>query len=132
MITLHLLEDSDTIHPDDWCRPLAISLSGNGYGDTYSESCPYTGTPINNLKWVQAKHVLGSVWWGKTVKEFNGSGYSKHHPVETRMEFVRGDIPRTSQLNMKGFNSAARLEEGLVTKRNNNGGLHWFLDDDQD
>ena len=113
MITVYLLEENDTIQPDDWCRPLAFNSMGGGYSDHYSFTNQYTGTPENNAKWVQVKHVLGSCWFGKTVGELTGTGYSKHWPVETRMEFVRGNIPKQHQLSMKGYKSVAAFEQQL-------------------
>lgn len=113
MITLQLLEENDTIESNDWCRPLAINSMSGGYSDHYSFKNQYSGTPENNSKWVQVKHIFGSCWFGKTVKELNGNGYSKHWPVETRMEFVRGEIPKKHQLDMKGFSSVASFEKKL-------------------
>ena len=99
MISVQLLESSDTIDPDDWCRPLVLITMSGGYSDVMSFSNPYSGSPANNAKWVRAKHVIGKPWMGKTVGQFNrvmgdcGSPY----------EFVRGDIPRSHRLNMRDY-----------------------------
>lgn len=104
MITVQILEDEDTIEPTDWCRPLSIISMGGGTSDYYSFKSEYSGTPENNAKWVQAKHVLGTCWFGKTVSEYNTTG--------PRYEFLRGDILKSHQLNMKGYVSLANLQKG--------------------
>lgn len=110
MISIQLLEENDHINANDWCRPLALMSTGNGYGDGYSFSSPFTKTPLNNLKWVRVKHVLGPYWYGKTVKQFNGDGYSTAWAhVETRMEFMRGNFPSEHQLDMDSYDSVANL-----------------------
>jgi len=113
MITVNILEDNDLIDPEDWCRPLALVATDNGYGDGYSFSSPYTKTPINNLKWVKVKHILGKYWYGKTIKQFNGDGYSKAWShVETRMEFMQGSPPASHQLDMDGYNNIKKEKGG--------------------
>ena len=50
MITVQILEDTDTIQPTDWCRPLRLTTMSGGMSDYYSfESC-YSGLPENNVK----------------------------------------------------------------------------------
>jgi hypothetical protein len=102
MKTIQMLEESDTILPTDFCRPLALERDNNGYGDAVHETSCYSGLPINNLKWLPVHAVLGDCWFGKTVREFNVNGFSKnysHH--ETAMEFVRGNIPTSHLLSVK-------------------------------
>lgn len=94
MRTVSILEDSDTVEPTDWCRPLQLI---QGFSDGISFRSCYTGTPENNVKWVRAGHVLGPVWFGKTVHDLTVC-------LGERYEFVRGDIPVTHQLDMKDYN----------------------------
>ena len=93
MITVQLLESTDEISREDWCRPLYLSTVG--YGDEYSfrSMC---GTPENNVKWVKVKHVLSDIWFGKTVAEARAKGGLQY-------EFLRGDLPRAHALNMTGY-----------------------------
>lgn len=88
MLTVHILTGSDTVNPDDWCRPLDIVSMSGGHSDYYSFTNQYTGAPENNAKWVQVKFILGKLWHGLTVAEIEkGLGKYCHY------EFVRGAIP---------------------------------------
>ena len=100
MKTVQILEADDCVDPEDWCRPLQIISMNGGMSDYYSfESC-YTGAPENNVKWVKVKYILGKGWHGKPVKEYTNAmskfGY--------RYEFVRGEVPNSHRLNLKGYN----------------------------
>jgi len=97
MITVSILEDDDTIKADDWCRPLAIVSMSGGSSDSYSFKSCYSGTPENNVKWVQVKHVFGKCWFGEPVSEFNRECEA--------FEFLRGTPPKEHQLDMRGYNS---------------------------
>lgn len=99
MKTVQILELDDIIEPEDWCRPLQIVSMNGGHSDYYSfESC-YTGAPENNVEWVKVKYILGKGWHGKPVREYTNAmskfGY--------RYEFVRGDVPQSHKLNLKGY-----------------------------
>ena len=61
-----------------------------------SREVTYFGCDENNVKWTKVKDVIGKVWFGKTVSEFC------KNVVLT--EFIRGDIPKQHQLDMKNFN----------------------------
>jgi hypothetical protein len=99
MITVQILEAMDHVEPEDWCRPLSLTTMNGGHSDYYSfESC-YTGAPENNVKWVKVKYILGRGWHGKTVKEIDAA-LGKF----VQYEFVRGDIPRRQQLNLRDYN----------------------------
>jgi hypothetical protein len=98
MIQIQLLEAHDIVDPEDWCRPLSIVSMSGGHSDYYSFTSQYTGAPENNAKWVKVKYILGKPWHDKTVAEIDrGLGqYQKY-------EFVRGSIPRRSQLSLKDY-----------------------------
>ncbi len=98
MKTVLILENTDTIGPEDWCRPLSIVSMGGGHSDYYSFKSCYGGTPENNAKWVKVKSVIGECWFGKTVNAFQTA---LHRPYE----FVRGDIPEGHILDMGNYNS---------------------------
>lgn len=99
MITVQILEADDVINPEDWCRPLSLTTMNGGHSDYYSfESC-YTGAPENNVKWVKVKYILGGVWLTKTVAEID-----KALGQYVKYEFIRGDIPKRQQLNLKDYN----------------------------
>jgi len=96
MVTLELLEDNDIIQETDWCRPLQI-LPMSSQGDYYSFKSRYTGKPENNVEWCKVKHIIGKCWFGRTIFEFHLGmhGY--------RYEFVRGNIPKTHQIDMENY-----------------------------
>jgi hypothetical protein len=97
VIAVQILEDSDLMHPEDWCRPLVLTSMSGGMSDGYSFKSEYTGTPENNAKWVRVKHVIGEGWHGHPIGEFaKALGY--------RHEFVRGDVPVKHCLPLKGYN----------------------------
>ena len=86
MITVQILEDTDTIRMDDWCRPLDFVSMGGGISDHYSfESC-YTGAPENNVQWVRVREVIGECWDQKPLGSLN-------RRLQTKFEVVRGDLP---------------------------------------
>ena len=92
MITVQILEDTDTIQPTDWCRPLRLTTMSGGMSDYYSfESC-YSGLPENNVRWCRFEQVFGDVWYGKTVGEF-----TKKFEKYGGYEFIRGSIPKEHQ-----------------------------------
>ena len=101
MINLQLLEDSDILTGEEWCRPLWLVTMSGGMSDNYSFRSQYGGTPENNLKWVQTKHVFGALWFGRTLGEVRKELLSKF----TEYEFVVGDIPKEHQLDMRKYNS---------------------------
>ena len=99
MITLQLLEASDRVEPNDWCRPLSLTTMSGGYSDSYSFKSQYSGAPENNVKWVQVKYILGKGWIGKTVEQIDrGLGQF------VKYEFVRGKLPVRSRLSLKDYN----------------------------
>ena len=99
MITLQLLEANDTVEPEDWCRPLSLMSMNGGHSDYYSFESTYTGAPENNVEWVKVKYILGKGSHGKTVKEIDAA-LGKF----IKYEYVRGDIPARSRLNLSGYN----------------------------
>ena len=99
MITLQLLEAEDPVHPEDWCRPLSLSTMSGGHSDYYSFKSQYSGAPENNVKWVKVKYILGKGWHGCSVKAID---YALGEYV--KYEFVRGEIPMRSRLNLKDYN----------------------------
>jgi len=94
MIRVQLLEPQDRISPEDWCRPLCIMSMSGGMSDSISFKSVYSGTPQNNAKWVQVKHVLGAGWFGKPCEEYGNN-----------MEFLRGTPPQSHQLDMRDYAS---------------------------
>ena len=104
MITVQILEETDTIHPDDWCRPLALISMSGGHSDSYSfESC-YSGAPENNVKWVRVKEILGECWYGKKVE-------SLHKRLQLKYEFCRGDLPKQHTMKSKRELKAAQARK---------------------
>lgn len=96
MITVNILESSDTIDPEDWCRPLSLMSMSGGMGNGFSFKSQYGGTPENNVKWVKVKYVFSEIWYWETVSNITknlGMGY----------EFARGCIPIHHRLNMTGY-----------------------------
>ena len=96
MITLQLLEKSDTIEPTDWCRPLSIVSMSGGHSDYYSFKSAYGGGPENNAEWVRVKDMFGMCWFGSTVANLNTE-------MKRRYEFVRGPVPKSNQLDMTDY-----------------------------
>jgi hypothetical protein len=99
MINIQLLEESDTVRADDWCRPLVIRTMDSG---EVSFRCMYSGVPENNVEWVQAKYIFGKMWFGCRVIEFNSK-------IATPYEFARGDIPKRSRLNMDDYTDITKF-----------------------
>lgn len=99
MINLQLLEANDFVEAEDWCRPLSITSMSGGHSDYYSFKSQYTGAPENNVKWVKVKYILGKGWHGQTVREID-KGLGKY----VKYEFVRGSIPKRSQLDLSDYN----------------------------
>lgn len=85
MYQIIFLDENDIINPTDYCRPLELSYSF-AQSDSIITHSTYSGSPINNLKWVLVSQVLGKVWYGKKYKE-----YTKGNSI--KYEFVRGNIP---------------------------------------
>lgn len=99
MINVQILEPTDIVDPEDWCRPLSLNSMSGGHSDYYSFQSQYSGAPENNVKWVKVKYILGKPWHGKTVREIDhGLGFF------TKYEFIRGNIPRRQQLSLKDYN----------------------------
>lgn len=100
MIDVKILEDDDIIAPTDWCRPLSIVSMSGGMSDSYSFKCCYTGKPENNVEWCRAGITFGKCWFEKptTLKELRKI-------MDSRYEFVRGDVPKKHQINMKNYSS---------------------------
>lgn len=97
MIALKMLEESDVIQPDYWCRPLDFTsndAAAPGCDAMANTTSGYTGAPMNNTRWVKVRKVFGKCWWGKTVAEY-------HSGLDERYEFVVGEIP-SGHLNGRG------------------------------
>lgn len=111
MITAQFLEATDTIDENDWCRPLSIVSMSGGHSDSYSFKNMYSGTPENNAEWVRVKDVIGRPWFGSTVKAYCRG-------VQARYEFVRGDVPSSHRLKMKGYNRLYSNKKLHITEYN--------------
>ena len=100
MITVQILEPNDILQGDDWCRPVYLT---ENLVEKIEVKCTYSGTAINNLKWVRVKAVIGKVWLGRPLLHFS-TAYSKVTPNEHKVhyEFIRGTIPLEHQLEMDG------------------------------
>lgn len=92
MKSIKILEGSDVITEDVWCRPLEFLYESRASDAVFSRST-YSGRPINNMKWVPIQYALGSCWLGKTVAEFQGN--------ECSCEFAIGDIPDEHKLDVR-------------------------------
>jgi hypothetical protein len=102
MLTVQLLENEDTIKPNDWCRPLFLITMSGGMSDSMSFKSCYGGIPENNVEWCKVKHVFGKPWFGSTVAEVKNM-------MQEEYEFIRGDIPKSHALNMKGYTKLNEL-----------------------
>ena len=108
MKTILYLEDDDIVEPTDWCRPLRVVSMGGGMSDSYSFKSCYSGTPENNVKWVRVCDSHGQNWKGKTLGQLNAMYYNNptiKASALTAYEVVRGDIPVSNRLDMRGFAS---------------------------
>lgn len=106
MITVQILEGQDVVEPEDWCRPLEIVSMSGGHSDYYSFRSQYSGAPENNVKWVKVKYILGHGWHYSTVEQIR-KGLGQYHTYE----FIRGDIPKKHQLNLKDYNVTDHTKE---------------------
>ena len=100
MKQVFILESDDLIRLDDWCRPLSIESMSGGQSDYYSFKSCYTSCPENNAEWTRVSAVIGECWLGKTVAQYNRVG--------CKYEFVRGDIPQSHKLNMRGYSDLSK------------------------
>lgn len=86
-----LLGEEDTLEPDDWVRPLQPTAGNCGGEPAVNSLATYSGTPLNHFKWVLARDVFGSVWFGMTLAEI-------HEGMKDtggfNYEVVRGHMPR--------------------------------------
>ena len=72
MIAVLILSAYDKLRSDDWVRPIVEAVSDcPGQAPALNSFSPYSGTPQNHLKWVQARDVLGKCWMGKTLAELD-------------------------------------------------------------
>jgi len=101
MLTVYILEKDDIFHADDWCRPMSICSMSGGISDGYSFKNMYSGRPENNVKWVKVKNVIGKCWHDGTVGAFT-KAMENCGPT---YEFIRGNIPKNHQLDMRGYNT---------------------------
>lgn len=113
MITVQILENDDTILPSDWCRPLELVSMSGGHSDSYSFQNCYSGTPENNVEWVRADAIFGEVWF-TALRETTAGYLSKK--LDKQYEFVRGDVPKSHRLNMKGYSSHAETIAQIKAK----------------
>lgn len=100
MILINILEPDDIITKECWMRPLRLMTMSGGMSDSMSFKSQYSGVPENNVKWVRVIDQLGPRWIGKTVKEF-----IKCQLMDFPYEFAIGNIPKSHQLNMRGYSS---------------------------
>ena len=96
MKPVEILEDNDTIRDNDWCRPLSLCTMSGGMSDSMSFRSCYSGSPENNVKWTRVSNVLGDGWIGCTVKAITKA-------LDTRYEFLRGDIPKSHILTEEDY-----------------------------
>lgn len=114
MILLNMLEPTDYILPSDWCRPLQLQTMGGGQSDYYSFRNTYGGSPENNTEWVRVDAVLGKCWFGTSLGKLNKQ-------MAVPYEMIRGNIPKSHQLDMKGYPNLAKTMkelEALTASRN--------------
>lgn len=105
MITVMILEAEDFVHPEDWCRPLELCTMSGGMSDSMSFRSCYVGSPENHVEWVKVKAVFGENWYGSKVKEFTEMLYL--------YEFLRGNPPRSHQLDMKGYTDLSKYRSEI-------------------
>lgn len=87
MIAVQILEGHDKVQPTDWARPLVMFEGEDGL-QVNSFNC-YSGTPMNNVGWVQVQDMFGQHFFGMTVDELHKQfGY-----LGCEYEFVRGAVP---------------------------------------
>jgi hypothetical protein len=79
---------------------------GGGQSDYYSFSNTYGGSPENNVEWVRVDAVIGDCWFGTTLGKLNKN-------MSVPYEMVRGDMPKSHQLNMKGYPNLAETMKDL-------------------
>jgi hypothetical protein len=96
MIAIQLLEDTDIMMADDWCRPLNLRTM-SPCSDYYSFKSCYDGRPENNVQWCKVIHAFGSGWIGKPIGDYS----SRKNIIP--YEFVRGNMPVKHQLDMRHY-----------------------------
>ncbi len=106
MILTNFLEDTDTIEPNDWCRPLSLCTMSGGMSDHMSFKNCYSGCPENNVEWVKVSAVIGECWFGTTLGHLNKA-------LKTKYEMVRGNIPKGHALDMKDYSDLGKTVKKL-------------------
>ena len=89
---IEILEGDEVITEDLYTRPLKFTPAE--FSETYYDKSTYSGMPINNFKWTKVLDVLGEVWLGKTVGEFNDPT-----SASVPLEFARGELPESHILS---------------------------------
>ena len=97
MISIHILEEDDTIDMMDWVRPLDF----DGDANTFSI---YSGKPDNNTKWVRVHEYFGPWVFGiKISKLYKQIDKTARHAQNRglRYEFARGMMPSEHVWNLQ-------------------------------
>lgn len=92
MKSMQMLEPDDLLQAEDWVRPL-VYHPATAQGEIVVNSISAYGLPINHPKWIRARVSFGSCWFGKKLKELDPN---------REYEFLRGDIPQSHRLDLKG------------------------------
>ena len=98
MKKIEILEKNDRVRLTDYCRPLTPDYASTG---DINQRSPYSGRPINNLKWARVAWLFGTLFYGRTAGEINGlKPWEVEHPRGTgpqvQYEFARGELPASS------------------------------------
>lgn len=110
MITVQILESGDAVLPSDWCRPLSLHTMSGGMSDVMSDRNQYSGTPENNVQWVRADAIFGSLWFNQPLKVL-------HKELGQKYEVCRGDIPKAHRLDMTGYSDHAKTLSQLNRRK---------------
>lgn len=102
-ISLIILEDSDIVTTDLWCRPLQFECMQFG-GGNYHQTDEFGGL-VNTYKWVNIGYYFGECWIGKTVKELNDA-------TSTKYELVSGNPPNGHYMSDKDVKKIFK-DEGI-------------------
>jgi len=93
--TIQILLDG-IIDDDLYLRPLSIEREGQS--DYISESSVYSGSPMNFMKWLPAKYLLGKVWKGRLISELEKFSHTPHGSQTIqpqKYEYAKGNIPKS-------------------------------------
>ena len=78
----------DIVEPDMLCRPLFFARSDEG---DIREKSPWGGRPINNMRWIPVRAVLGECWWHQPLSTIRRKARWNYEVIKGAPHLFSGD-----------------------------------------